>query len=164
MPRIVTQSVKVLETSYRWPHLLHQKNGTAKCLQDFICSVPKEVISYSLARKSIFTSNLSRWSHPKRKSNPNPLDNGPLSPLGLVIVIASALIGKQFIFSNVCLYWGCVCELVWVNACVCLFMSVSEWFPSESAFYSRIPPGWVWLFDRTAPWRPAVSSPNEHRV
>lgn len=52
-------------------------------------------------------------------------------------------------------YWSCLCECTF-------FMSSSELFPSESAFYSRISPGWVWLFDRTAPWRPPSLCSNEH--
>lgn len=92
------------------------------------------------------------------------MDNGALNPSGLLIGIAFAFTGKPFRFNNVCICLSilglcvCMCTLLWVNSCVCLFMSSSEWFPSESAFYSRIPPGWVWLFDRTAPWWPPVSS------
>lgn len=127
------------------------------------------VISYSLVRESISTSNLSRWSRPNRKSNPSLLDNGPLNPRGPAIAIASEFIGKQLEFKNACLFgWTvAVCErekeLMWVDACVCgFFMSSFEWFPSEGVFYSWIPPGWVWLFDWTAPRRPL--SPSLMRI
>lgn len=152
----------------------HQKDGIAICLQEIICCVLKEVISYSLVRESISASNLSRRSHPNRKSNPSLLDNGPLNPRGPAIAIASEFIGKQLEFKNVCLFGCtvavCVCEremeLMWVDACVCgfFFMSSFEWFPSEGAFYSWIPPGWVWLFDWTAPRRPLSPQSNEDHV
>lgn len=92
----------------------HQKNGIAICLQEIICCVLKEVISYSLVRESISTSNLSRRSHPNRKSNRSLLDNGPLNPRGPAIAIASEFIGKQLEFKNVCLF-GCT-----VAVCVCV--------------------------------------------
>lgn len=122
----------------------HQKNGIAKCLQEIICCVLKEVISYSLVRESISTSNLSRRSHPNRKSNPSLLDNGPLNPRGPAIAIASEFIGKQLEFKNVCLFGCtvavCVCEremeLMWVDACVCvifLWALLSD-FPARVRF------------------------------
>lgn len=91
----------------------------------------------------------------KRNWNDNPLDNGLFSPLVLVIVIASAFTGKRCKFNNVCLFVhiGAVCVCVSKRLCV-PFMSSSEWFLSESAFYSRISPGWVWLFDRMASQSP----------
>lgn len=117
----------------------HQKNGIAKCLQEIICCVLKEVISYSLVRESISTSNLSRRSHPNRKSNPSLLDNGPLNPRGPAIAIASEFIGKQLEFKNVCLFGCtvavCVCEremeLMWVDACVCDFFYELFWVISQ---------------------------------
>lgn len=44
---------------------------------------------------SYFHQQLVTLEPPKQKSNPNPLDNGPLNPLGLVMVIASVFNGKQ---------------------------------------------------------------------
>lgn len=97
--------------------------------------MPKEVISYSLVRESISTSNLSRRSHPNRKSNPSLLDNGPLNPRGPAIAIASEFIGKQLDFKNVCLFGYtvavCVCERegAYVSKCLCVcgfFMSSFE--------------------------------------